>query len=147
MICNLTVRARTIQMCIFKWVGTFWNRRLNIFHLTQSQNQTCFQSNDTEQKPSACHDKCAASGTEMKCAPASQGGFLFSPFFNKKQEKRIFTLEQLWSLLKLNLLNLFTAVTVTWNGAGRSNSDFVAYATSFFSLKEAELYQSVQHKD
>lgn len=52
--------------------------------ITQSQNQTCFQSNDTEQKPKAYHGKCAVSGIEMKCAPASQGEGFFSPFLNKK---------------------------------------------------------------
>lgn len=76
-----------IYIYIFKGVGTFWNRRLNIFHLTQSQNQTCFQSNDTEQKPSACHGKCAASGIEMKCASASQGGVFFSFLIKNKRKE------------------------------------------------------------
>lgn len=45
--------------------------------LAQPQNKNGFQSNTTDQKPSAHYGKCVAPGLHTKRAPASQGGFSF----------------------------------------------------------------------
>lgn len=46
--------------------------------LAQPQNKNRFQSNTTDQKPSACYGKRVAPGLLTKRAPASQGGSSFS---------------------------------------------------------------------